>query len=237
MQQVNGVSNRRAGGRAQQMDEGFLRVLQAMRRIQVSAAVGFRVELDEETGKRDRRRMFFTKEPLPAEVEADRLEIRKILHLNPDRRDFTVTYGADTERDDVLAIQTRSAMQILAQVGSFINIPEADVREGRAFPAPPAAPSLPPVISIESGATKPANAFAAVYYRNLWFWIEDHDLRSKGTFTFLLILMTLADTGEKAPPPVPHHPDAVAQRAASSFDRSPSTWSGNDLPPRAVIGV
>jgi hypothetical protein len=93
-------------------------------------------------------------------------------------------------------------MQILAQVGSFINVPEADVREGRAFPAPPASPGLPPIISIESGATKPARAFAQVYYRDLWYWIEDHDIRSKSTFTFLLILMTLADTGEKAPPPV-----------------------------------
>ena len=102
----------------------------------------------------------------------------------------------------MVAIQTRSAMQILAQVGSFINVPEEDVREGRAFPAPISVPGLPPIIAIQSGATKPAIAFAAVYYRNLWFWIEDHDLRSKGTFTFLLILMTLADTGEKAPPPV-----------------------------------
>ena len=202
VQQVNGVSNRRASGRAHPMDEGFLRVLQAMRRIQDSGAIGFRVEMDKETGKRDRVVMFFTKDPLPPGVEDDRLNIRKILHLNPDRQDFTVTYGADTDRDDVLAIQTRSAMQILAQVGSFINVPEEDVREGRAFPAPDPAPGLPPIISIESGATKPANAFAAVYYRNLWYWIEDHDLRSKGTFTFLLILMTLADTGEKAPPPV-----------------------------------
>ena len=202
VQQVNGVSNRRAGGRAHQMDEGFLRVLQALRKIQDSGSVGFRIEMDKETGKRDRVVMFFTKDPLPPGVEDERLTIRKILHLNPDRLDFHITYGADTDRDDVLAIQTRSAMQILGQVSSFINVPEEDVREGRAFPAPPSAPGLPPIIAIQSGATKPANAFASVYYRNLWYWIEDHDLRSKGTFTFLLILLTLADTGEKAPPPV-----------------------------------
>jgi hypothetical protein len=202
VQQVNGVANRRAAGRPQPMDEGFLRVLQALRRIQDSGAVGFRIEMDKETGKRDRLVMFFTKDPIPHEVEDERQTIRKILHLNPDRLDFQITYGADTDRDDVLAIQTRSAMQILSQVSSFINIPEEDEREGRAFPAPQAVPGLPPIIAIQSGATKPANAFAAVYYRNLWYWIEDHDLRSKGTFTFLLILMTLADTGEKAPPPV-----------------------------------
>jgi hypothetical protein len=184
VQQVNGVSNRRAAGRAAEMDPEFLTVLQALRRIQDSGAVGF------------------TKDPVPPAVESDRQELRKILHLNPDRLDITITYGADTDRDDILAIQTRSAMQILAQVGSFINVPEADVRNGRAFPAPPAAPGLPPIIAIESGSTKPERAFAQVYYRDLWYWIEDNDLRSKGTFTFLLILMTLADTGEKAPPPV-----------------------------------
>ena len=144
VQQVNGVANRRAAGRAQQMDEDFLRVLQALRQIQDSGAVGFRIEADKETGKRDRVVMFFTKDPTPTAVEDQRQTIRKILHLKPDLQDFQIVYGADTDRDDVVAMQTRSAMQILLQVSSFIDVPEEDMREGRAFPALPGGPGCRP---------------------------------------------------------------------------------------------
>ena len=202
VQQVNGVSNRRAGGRTRSADPEFVPLLLALRRVQDSGTVGFRIEIDKETGKRERLVMFFTQEETPPEIQADRKAIRKILHLNEERMDFQVVYGADTDRDDVLAIQTRSAMQILGVLSSYITLPEEHMRDGRAFPAAPPVSGVPPLIAIESGPSRPARAFVTIQYRDLWFWIDDRDLRSKSVFTFLLILMTLADTGEKAPPPV-----------------------------------
>jgi len=206
VQRINGLTNRRSGGRAAPPDPGFAQLLRAIRRIQDSESVGFRVETDKETGKRERLVMFFTKSEVPPEVQVERENVRKLLRLDPNRTDFLLIYGPETDRNDVVAIQTRSAMQILNSVASFISIPEEHVREGRAFPAPPPATddqdALPPTIAIASGPTKPDNAFAAVHYRDLWYWIEDRDLRSKGIFTFLLILLTLADTSEKGPAPV-----------------------------------
>jgi hypothetical protein len=42
---------------------------------------------------------------------------------------------------------------------------------------------------------KPANAFAAIKNRSHWYWIDDRDRLSKGYFTFLMILFSLAETG------------------------------------------
>jgi hypothetical protein len=203
VQVVNGLSNRRAGIRSQAMDEGFVTVLKALRRIQDSGAVGFRIEVDKETDKRERLVMFFPKRDLPPDIQAERETLRTLLHLDLKREDFLITYGPDTERSDVIAVQTRSAFQILNIVSTYISVPEEQQRDGRAFPAPPAPPyALPPPIAIESGASKPDTAFTAVPYQGLWYWIDDRDLRSKSVFTFLLVLMTLSDTGEKAPPPI-----------------------------------
>src|SRR5215510_8313560 len=54
VQEVNGVSNRRGGGRGQSAEPDFVRLLKALRKIQDSGTVGVRIETDKETGKRDR---------------------------------------------------------------------------------------------------------------------------------------------------------------------------------------
>ena len=201
VQSVNGVSNSRGGGRAKSAEPEFWTLITAMRRIQESEAMGLRVVVNKED-KREGLVMTFPAKEVPPEIKAERETVRKILGLNPAKSQFQIIYGTVADRDDVIALQTRSGMQILIELAATVNAPEEHVREGRATPSPrPTEGQLPPVMRIASGKSRPEAPFTAVNYRDHWYWIDDSDLRSKGVFTFLLIVMTLADTGEKTPPP------------------------------------
>ena len=59
-----------------------------------------------------------------------------------------------------------------------------------------------PLVRILSGAERPDAVFAATHYRDRWFWIDDRDFRSKGIFTFLMLLFSLSETGVAAQAPV-----------------------------------
>ena len=59
-----------------------------------------------------------------------------------------------------------------------------------------------PMLRVQNGKSRPAEGFAAVQYRNHWFWIDDRDWRSKRTFSTILFLFTLADNAGPAQGPV-----------------------------------
>lgn len=57
-------------------------------------------------------------------------------------------------------------------------------------------------ITIYSGSEKPEDTYAAIEYRGHWFWIDDKDFQSKRVFTFLMIMLSLAETGSTPAAPL-----------------------------------
>ena len=59
-----------------------------------------------------------------------------------------------------------------------------------------------PLIHIKSGTEKPADPFIEVQYENYWYWIDATDFASKRVFSFLMLILMLAETGEGGKLPV-----------------------------------
>jgi len=205
VQSVNAVSNRRGGARPRPADPEFARLLKSLRKIQDSGSVAIHAVPDAEK-KGEGLILSLPVKSVPPEIQAEREVVKNILGLSSNATEFRIIYGTVQDKNDALAIQTRSGMQMLREMSSFVQVPEEHQTEHRVFPAamlpPDGQEAPPPLIRILSGRSKPDDAFALVHYNGLWFWIDNRDLLSKGTLTFLLILMTLAETGEKAPSPL-----------------------------------
>jgi len=203
-QSINGISNKKAGARGRAADPEFGQLLAAVQRIQAAGVVGMRIEVSKTT-KQEATILTLGRAEIAPETREDQALVRKLLGLRPGLQEFKVVYGSQAESDDVIAIQTRSGFQIMLELGSEIEVPPDHVAQRRTYPSrlEPAGPDgLLPLIRILSGTSAPSDAFAAVKYRDHWYWIDDRDLRSKGIFTFLIVIMTLAEKDEKIPPPV-----------------------------------
>jgi hypothetical protein len=48
-------------------------------------------------------------------------------------------------------------------------------------------------LRIKCSTEKPANAFAAVHYRNKWFWVDDRDWRTKRALSAVIFMFTMAE--------------------------------------------
>lgn len=184
-------------------DPQFMRVIQLMRQIQLSGAVAMRIKQD--SSKQQTTLLTFRSKDISPETLADILELRKLLRLDPDADEFRLVFGANPVDDHEVAMVTRSIMQQMATMASQVDVPSEDVSQGRAAPGWETVTngvSWPRLIKICSSKEAPKDAFVSIPYRGHWYYIDDRDLKSKRVFSFMMLLFTLADTGEKEPLPL-----------------------------------
>lgn len=184
-------------------DPNFMRALELLRKIQLSGAVGMRVQQDAQ--KRQTTILTFRSKDINEQTLADIKELRGLLRLDPEATEFKIAVGATASNDKELAMQTRSIFHIMATMAGQAEVPPEDVAQGRTPPgyeATDAKGEEMRLLRIHCSSSKPTDAYAEVQYRNHWFWIDDRDLKSKRSFAFMMMLFTLADTGEKESLPV-----------------------------------
>jgi hypothetical protein len=200
---INGVRNRFGGSaRARSADPEFYPLLERMRRLQDSGAVGLRVE--KKTEKEGTLLAFRGK--VSEEVNEDTKWVRKTLGLNPDGQNFNIVYGSIAKDDQEIAILSRSVLEILVDLASLIEVPREHV-DGRivnSTMAEQAPDGTVPVtlLRIHSSRGRPENAFIAVPYQDYWFYIDNRDYPSKRIFSFMMFIFALTETGGKEGAPI-----------------------------------
>jgi hypothetical protein len=173
-------------------------------KLQTTGGFGFRVEAKENGAA---TLMTLRAPGTDAAADADGKALRELLRLSPDAQEFTLSTGAGPQNATDIALLTRSALEIFAEASAGVEIPAADLDQGRAtrMDAPGASTSTPAfAIQVKAATERPSDrdAFAATRYRTHWFWVDDRDLESKRSLGFLMLLFTLIESDSSVPPPV-----------------------------------
>ena len=179
-------------------DDSFTRLLHLLRTLQQARAI--EVEVTKQGERVEVWLRFYPPDHGNAGVAQSLTELKSLLGVPPALDRVRVSFGRVAPEPEVIAVRTRSLMQILSILGAGVQIPEEHVADGSAVASGPS-PARRPLV-VHSGGKKPAAAFVAVPYDDLWFWIDRKDLASKITLSTVTVLFSFLDTSGKQSLPV-----------------------------------
>jgi hypothetical protein len=198
LRSISGIANQTQGRRG---DPEFGRLIEALANIQSSKALNIRVE-DRKDG--EAVVVVIRRESVPEPVLEDMHTVRALLGLKGDATEFSVVYGTVPQNSQEIPVETRSMLELMLEVSAGAEVPPSDMTEGRVLigRVRPGESPPDPLIRIHYGKSAPADAYVALPYRHMWFWIDDTDRVSKAKFTFLMILFSLAEGGQTSAAPL-----------------------------------
>jgi len=197
VESLNGVRNRStAGGAVREADPEFISALNLLRDVQTAGAFGMRVEEDKAKGSTGV--VFIRRDDVPPDIAEKGAEIRRLLKLPAEPQNFLLTYSPMRGAENELAVNSRSMMQIMQAIASHVDVPEPHLKDSSAWPSPESgstSESRQQSVRIYTGKARPATAFAAVRYREYWFWVDNGDRQTKRALSTVILIFTLSEVG------------------------------------------
>jgi len=198
LRSINGVRNDSSGVVG---DPAFVEIVGLLSRLQRAGGLGNRVE-----ARKDGSAVILVlrRESQGSGPSEDARRVGELLGLEEGLSEIEVVYGFAPRSGHEVAMVTRSMLEIILNLGLGIDLPAGHAASGRVLPGLRQAgeEAATPLVHIRSGTAAPDMAYAAVPYKGQWYWIDDTDIASKRTFTFLMILFSLAETGQAPAAPV-----------------------------------
>lgn len=183
-------------GQFQAAEPGFVRLLQLLRALQQANVA--ESELTMEEGRTVAYIRFHHLEGASQDLKAEVAEAKRLLGVPAETDRVKVAFATRVDDPEVIGVRTRSLLQMLNALGVGVRIPPGDPAQQRAFPIDPTL--APRGFIVQSAKEKPADAFVAVQYEGLWFWIDRQDLASKSTLTAVTLLFNFLEGGSKETP-------------------------------------
>ena len=203
VQSINGIRNKSAfAGSLRPADPEFRWIINIIREAQLSGDVGIRNEFSKTPdGETDQKVVIRFAETVSDPEIAEKISLLKqTLRLDADTNRFTVIYGDAPLEKDQIAIKTQPIYLVLRDLTPFVDVPAKHVNCGLAVSYDTSQIQYRP-LHVRCGSEPPKCPFAAVCYRDCWFWIDHTEAESKRTFNYLVLLLALADTAPKQPRP------------------------------------
>jgi hypothetical protein len=194
---INGLENSFGGFSARAGDPKFHELVRLLRDEQRTGGIALQIKSG--------NIVLFLRPALDDAITQRHRRISELLGVSSKISELNVIYGSIPTGDAEIAMQSRSMLQVLTELASYIDVPQADVAEGRVHVAMRDAEEqrlFPQPLRVHVSAAAPKDAYAAAHYRGQWFWIDDRDQGSKAVMNFVMMLFALTETGSAQSAPV-----------------------------------
>ncbi len=200
LRSVNGNFNTKAEyGLMHRTDIEFAQFITMLKVLQGADAM--KVSIKRKEKKPETVTLNIYPEKLTVDQRRDLQDLKRRLGLDVNKDSFGIITDSDFRDQENIFIQGRSLLQVLVALSTGVEIPEAHIRSGVAPPLQPIPEEemtgLLPLMEIQSGSENPGDAYVAVRYLGMWYWIDKTNHFSKRSLQYALTLITLLDSGEK----------------------------------------